>query len=145
MSFLSQTKSYAKAFAEMSPETVQDITYFLSEDVTFTDPFNEVHGQASFIAIFEHMFMVMTNPRFEIQDVSCSEQAGYIKWRMTGGLKARPSFAIDLTGMSEIHFNDAGLITAHYDHWDSAHQLLAKLPVIGWLVRRLLKLFALPA
>ena len=93
MSLLSQTRSYANAFAEMSPETIQDITSFLSEDVIFTDPFNEVHGHAAFKAIFDHMFAVMTDPRFEILDVSCSERAGYIKWRMTGALKAhaRPS------------------------------------------------------
>ena len=144
MSFLSQTRSYANAFAEMRPETVRDLTAFLSEDVVFTDPFNKLHGHAEFIAIFDHMFAVMTNPRFEILDVSCSERAGYIKWRMKGALKARPSFTLNLTGMSEVEFDKAGLITAHYDHWDSAHQLLAELPGIGWLVRRLLRLFALP-
>ena len=53
--------------------------------------------------------------------------------------------SVRFTGMSEVQFNDAGLVTAHFDHWDSAHQLLAKLPVIGWLVRRLLTLFALPS
>lgn len=145
MSYLSQTQSYAQAFAEMTPATLTDITAFLADDVIFTDPFNELHGHAAFMAIFEHMFEVMIDPRFEILDVSCSARAGYIKWRMTGALKARPSFTIDLTGMSEIVFNDRGLITAHYDHWDSGHQLLAKLPGIGWLVRRLLKLFALPS
>lgn len=145
MSYLLQTQSYANAFAEMTPETVNQLTNFLDDDIVFKDPFNELHGHAAFVAIFDHMFTVMTNPRFEILDVSSSERAGYIKWRMTGALKARPSFAIDLTGMSEIQFNDIGLITAHYDHWDCAHQLLAKLPVIGWLVRRLLKLFALPS
>ena len=144
MSLLSQTRSYAKAFAEMTPETVCELTSFLSEDVIFTDPFNKLHGHAAFTAIFDHMFAVMMNPRFEILDVACSDRAGYIKWRMTGALKARPSFTIDLTGMSEIEFDESGLVTAHYDHWDSAHQVLARLPGIGWLVRRLLKLFALP-
>ena len=145
MSYFAQTQDYAKAFAEMRPETVKNITAFLAEDVIFTDPFNELHGHQAFTAIFDHMFAVMTDPRFEILDISSSDRAGYIKWRMTGHLKARPSFVVNLTGMSEIEFNEAGLITAHYDHWDSAHQLLARLPVAGWLVRRLLRLFALPA
>lgn len=145
MSYLSKTQLYANAFAEMTPESVNSLKSFLADDVLFTDPFNELHGQDAFVSIFEHMFAVMTEPRFEILDVSSSDRAGYIKWRMTGALKARPSLSINLTGMSEVEFNTDGLVTAHYDHWDSAHQLLAKLPVIGWLVRRLLKVFALPS
>jgi len=145
MSYLEQTQKYATAFAEMTPENVEHLKAFLADDVVFTDPFNELHGHQPFIAIFEHMFAVMTDPRFEILDVSASDRAGYIKWRMTGHLKARPSFGVNLIGMSEIEFNKAGLITAHFDHWDSAHQLLARLPFAGWFVRRLLRLFALPA
>lgn len=144
MSYLSLTQAYARFFEDMTPETVSNITAFLADDAVFTDPFNKLHGKQEFVAIFNHMFAVMTDPRFEILDVSSSERAGYIKWRMTGALKSRPSFAVDLTGLSEIEFNKAGLITAHFDHWDSAHQLLARLPGIGWLVRRLLRLFALP-
>lgn len=145
MSYLEQTQKYADAFAKMKPENVGTLTAFLADDVIFTDPFNELHGHQSFIAIFEHMFAVMTDPRFEILDVSASHRAGYIKWRMTGRLKSRPSFVIDLIGMSEVEFNEAGLIVAHYDHWDSAHQLLARLPFFGWFIRRLLSLFALPS
>ena len=50
---------------------------------------------------------------------------------------------LDFEGMTEVHANDDGMITAHYDHWDSASQLLAKLPFAGVLVRRILKLFVL--
>jgi hypothetical protein len=45
--------------------------------------------------------------------------------------------------MSEIHFNDDGLVTKHIDHWDSASQLLQTLPYIGWITRRILRLFRL--
>ena len=145
MTNLSHTQAYARFFEEMTPETLGSMKQFLAEDIVFADPFNKLHGPDAFIAIFKHMYALMKNPRFDILDVAVSEKAGFIKWRMTGELRSRPSFQLDLTGMSEVQFNDAGLVTAHFDHWDSAHQLLAKLPVIGWLVRRLLTLFALPS
>ena len=47
--------------------------------------------------------------------------------------------------MTEVHANDKGLITAHYDHWDSASQLLAKIPYVGALIRPILKKFVLPS
>ena len=145
MTRLSHTQAYARFFEKMTPETLGSMRRFLAHDVVFTDPFNTLHGPDAFVAIFTHMYAVMKNPRFDILDVAVSEKAGFIKWRMTGELRSRPSFQLDLKGMSEVQFNDAGLVTAHFDHWDSAHQLLAKLPIIGWLVRRLLTLFALPS
>ena len=145
MTKLSRTQAYARFFEKMTPETVCSMRRFLAHDVVFTDPFNTLHGPDAFVAIFTHMYAVMKNPRFDILDVAVSEKAGFIKWRMSGELLSRPSFQLDLKGISEVQFNDAGLVTAHLDHWDSAHQLLAKLPIIGWLVRRLLTLFALPS
>ena len=145
MTKLSHTQAYARFFEKMTPETLGRMKQFLADDVVFADPFNTLHGPDALVAIFTHMYAVMKNPRFDILDVAVSEKAGYIRWRMTGELRSRPSFQLDLTGMSEVQFNDAGLVTAHFDHWDSAHQLLAKLPVIGWLVRRLLTLFASPS
>ena len=145
MTKLSHAQAYAQFFEEMTPETIGSMKQFLADDVVFTDPFNTLHGPDAFVAIFTHMYAVMKNPRFDILDVGASERAGYIKWRMTGVLRSRPSFKIDLIGMSELKFDDAGLITAHFDHWDSANQLLAKLPAIGWFVRQLLQLFALPS
>ena len=143
MTYLSHTEAYARFFEEMTSETLGSLKHFLDDDVVFIDPFNTLHGPDAFVDVFKHMFAVMNNPSFEILDVAVSEKAGYIKWRMTGVLKFRPSFQIDLTGMSEVHFNATGLITLHFDHWDSAHQLLVKLPFIGWFIGRLLRLFTL--
>ena len=145
MTKLSHTQTYARFFEKMTPETLGSMKRFLADDVVFKDPFNILHGPDAFVAVFTHMYAVMKNPRFDILDVAVSEKAGFIKWRMTGELRFRPSFKLDLTGISEVQFSDAGLVTAHFDHWDSAHQLLAKLPVIGWLVRRLISVFALPS
>ena len=39
--------------------------------------------------------------------------------------------------MSELHFDEAGTLRAHIDHWDAAGQLYEKLPGIGWLLRRI--------
>ena len=144
MTNLLNTQAYARFFEEMTPEKLGTMEHYLSDDIIFTDPFNTTHGPDAFIATFKHMYAVMKNPRFEILDVSASEKAGYIKWRMTGALKSFPSFRVNLKGVSEVHFDTVGLVTAHFDHWDSAHQLLAKLPAVGWLVRRLMRLFATP-
>ena len=91
------------------------------------------------------MYQTCDDPRFDITDVAHGAAASYIKWRMTARLKSWPRMELDFLGMTEVHADQDGNITLHYDHWDSASQLLAKLPVVGALIRRILKLFVLKA
>ena len=138
------TQKYAALFASLSPDNINALEASLSAQVVFIDPFNRLEGKQDFIAIFQHMFEVMLAPKFIIQDVAISPNAGYIKWQMTGQLKSRPSFEVNLVGMSELFFDENGLLVLHHDHWDSASQLLSDIPVAGFFIRKLLTLFALP-
>ena len=136
---------YVTAFAALEPETMEDLLATVEADIRFVDPFNDVIGRAGFRAIFDHMFATCEAPRFHILDVAISHargtSRGYIRWRMSGRLKSWPRTELNLEGMSEVHVGPNGLIGAHFDHWDSASQLLARLPVIGALIRPVLKLF----
>ena len=136
---------YAAAFAALTPETMDDLLATVSPQVRFTDPFNDVTGRAAFRAIFMHMFETCDAPRFHIIDIAHGTQTGsrraYLRWRMSGQLRSWPRTSLDFEGMSEVHVGDDGLIVAHIDHWDSASQLLAHLPVIGTLLRPALRLF----
>ena len=139
------TSRYAAAFEALSPETMDDLLVTVSPQVRFKDPFNDVTGQDAFKAIFVHMFETCEAPRFHITDITRSNaESGtraYLRWRMSGRIKGWPHTSLDLEGMSEIHIGDDGLVVAHIDHWDSASQLLARLPLIGLLLRPVMRLF----
>ena len=144
MDIYAQTQRYADLFAALAPDNLDGLHAALSDEVVFVDPFNTLKGRADFIAIFKHMFEVMTAPKFTILDIAASPNAGYIKWEMTGSLTSRPAFSVHLVGMSELVFDSDGKLILHHDHWDSAHQLLRHIPVAGFFIRKLLTLFALP-
>ena len=135
--------NYALLFSQLTPDNLSDIAELVSDDVVFSDPFNLTYGRNKFIRIFQHMFDVIENPKFEIIDVSFSSRAGYIKWRLTGKVKKWKQIIIDITGISEVISDEAGQITAHYDHWDSASQLLVAIPALGLPIAWLLNLFRL--
>ena len=139
------TSRYAAAFAALSPETMDDLLATVSPQVRFKDPFNDVTGQEAFKAIFVHMFETCDAPRFHITDITRSNAENgtraYLRWRMSGRIKSWPHTSLDLEGMSEIHIGADGLVAAHIDHWDSASQLLARLPLIGLLLRPVMRLF----
>lgn len=137
--------AYAEAFGKLTEDRLDDLVAMTSKSVVFTDPFNRIEGQDGFRHVFTHMYVTCNDPRFDITDLAHGEMASYIRWRMTAELKSWPRLKLDFEGMTEVHADADGMITAHYDHWDSASQLLAKLPVIGAVIRRVLKLFILPA
>jgi len=133
---------YADAFAALTPETMDDLLATVSPDVRFVDPFNDVTGHDGFRAIFTHMFETCEEPRFHISDIASSGGGrAYLRWRMSGRVKGWPGTELNLEGMSEVHVGKDGLVCLHIDHWDSASQLLARLPVIGAVIRPVLRLF----
>ncbi len=132
---------YAEAFSRLTPEGIDRLVDLVADDITFSDPFNTVRGKDGFRRIFSHMFDVCHEPKFTLSDIACGKSAVYLRWRMTGRLRSWPRSELDLEGMSEIHLNSDGLVTSHIDHWDSASQLLSRLPVIRLIVGSILRLF----
>ena len=135
---------YGEAFAKLTPDTLDDICAMVSDQVYFSDPFNQITGKAGFRAIFNHMYDVCHDPAFDITDIAHSKQASYLRWRMTGRLKSWPHTKLNFEGMTEVRCDANGLITHHIDHWDSASQLLQHLPIIGLFTRAIRRLFKLP-
>lgn len=139
---LAATRGWARAFEGLGSDDVGRFAALADPAIRFRDPFNDVAGHAAFARVFDDMFESCLDPRFEVVDVAAGAQAGYIRWTFRFRPKALakgPEWRIE--GMSEIHVGPDGLITAHLDHWDSGNGLLAKLPVIGpvvrWIFRRL--------
>ncbi|MBM3526440.1 MAG: nuclear transport factor 2 family protein [Alphaproteobacteria bacterium] len=126
--------AYARFYETMTPQTLPDIAGLLAPNARFKDPFNDVRGAEQVIALLTMMYRHGT-PRFEVLDQAVSERAGYLLWRYTsdpGG--NRPPWVID--GMSELRFDTDGRVIEHVDHWDAASQFYERLPLVGWLIRR---------
>ena len=137
--------AYVKAFTSLRPGNIDTLLALVEIDVVFVDPFNKLRGKAAFGAVFEHMFETTIEPQFTVSDVAHStvrdRHVTYLRWQMTARTKGWPSVSLELEGMSEIHIGDTGLVSHHIDHWDSASQLLSKLPFIGALVRQIMRIF----
>ncbi len=138
---LDATRAWAEAFAGLAaPADIEALLALAAPDIRFTDPFNDAHGTEALRAVLSDMFETCEAPRFEVLDVAASDAAGYVRWRFRFRPKALGKGAVwTASGMSEIHVDEAGRIVAHHDHWDSASQLLVRLPVVGRLVRALLR------
>ncbi len=129
------------AFESLQPDTVQALQSLYADGARFTDPFNEVQGWPAIAAIFHDMFEQMQAPRFVVTQRIADEAQCVLMWELHFRFRRfHPAQAQCIRGVSYLVFDDEGRIHTHCDYWDAAHQLYARLPIIGgvmrWLRRR---------
>lgn len=127
-------ETYARFFEELTKANAGGLARLAIPDVRFKDPFNDFRDRHRLIRLFTHMFDKLDDPRFVVRDQAMGSSAAYLRWTFTFRVKGRPQvWSID--GMSEVMFDEAGLVTSHVDHWDAGEQFYEKLPVLGALMR----------
>lgn len=129
--------NYAKSFEQLTPENLKHLLPpLLSENIIFQDPFNRVIGISKVTQIFEQMFESLEVPKFTIVHTAINNEIGYIHWTFRFKLKneQEPRF---IDGLSQIKFNETGLVDQHIDYWDSAEYFYKKIPLIGWIIQKI--------
>jgi hypothetical protein len=140
--FAAKAAAYADYFARVSPENLEELRTLCAPEVRFRDPFNDIRGQDKIIQVFAQMYEDVASPAFEVTDHAVSGSRSYMRWIFRfNNKKTGKSFSVD--GMTEVHFDDAGLVTAHLDHWDVASQLYEHVPVLGFVLRKIRRRLAL--
>ncbi|MEP2181607.1 nuclear transport factor 2 family protein [Roseibium sp.] len=135
--------AYAICFEELRPGRLETLSAFLAEDVRFRDPFSDVQGRQAVLGIFSHMFEAMEDPVFVVLDRAIGGEACYLKWRFSGCVRAGGRRQVEITGMSEVVFDENERVVSHVDHWDAASQVFGMFPVLGPLLRWLGRGFSL--
>lgn len=128
-------ETYVRFFEELSPATVDRLDEIAVPTVRFRDPFNDFEGRDRLKALFRGMFDELDRPRFEVTDGALGRQVAYIRWTFRFNFKNKKA-PVAIDGVSEVRFDDSGRVIAHIDHWDAASQFYERLPLLGWLIRR---------
>ncbi len=128
------------AFERLAPADVAALDGLYVPDALFKDPFNEVRGLPAIQRIFEHMFVALEAPRFEIRDVVAEGDQCFLTWDFVFRMKRFRRDEQRIHGGSHLRFAPDGRIAVHRDYWDAAEELYEKLPAVGalmrWLKRR---------
>ena len=122
--------NYRRYLETLRPETLPELLKYVSADVHFQDPFNDVHGIDAMAEIFRHMFELVGPVRFTVYQAQAAGRVGLFSWRFEGQLFGKPWV---FNGTSVITFDEDGMVIVHIDHWDAAQNLYERLPLIGWL------------
>lgn len=130
-------------YQTITPESVTQFPEFYTADAYFKDPFNEVYGVGAIQHIFSHMFQQVESPRFTITDHVLAPNGAMLVWEFSFSVQRWNQGKTQVIhGASHLKFDESGKVIFHRDYWDAAEELYMKLPVVGWLMRRLAKLMA---
>jgi len=126
-------QAYIHLFENLSPEAIDGMAAFVSLNVRFKDPFNDLTGIHRLRALLQKTLDEVRDPIFIVTNQAWGGDVLFLRWTFQGRVKALGDWPI--TGMSEIRFDDQGKICEHIDHWDAAEQFYERIPVIGPLLR----------
>ncbi|SCA56557.1 conserved hypothetical protein [Candidatus Terasakiella magnetica] len=121
---------YIELFEKLTPEAIANCDEIINPDIRFKDPFNDIRGIDLFKRMMFKTLEDVQQPQFHIVDQACSETRHYVRWDFEGRVKGLG--LLNLTGMSEITYDEDKRVIEHIDHWDASEQLYEKLPVLGW-------------
>ena len=79
---------YGDMLARLDADNLPELADYLSEDVRFRDPFQEVFGRAAMLAVFAHMFEAVGPVRFIVHDRFGDARRGVLVWRFEACLRA---------------------------------------------------------
>lgn len=127
----------AAFFETLTPQAMPQLRQVYAADARFKDPFNDVQGHAAIIAIFEHMFVQLHDPRFVVIErvAPPSGLDAFLTWELHFGFARRPAERHVIRGATHVRFDGAGQVALHRDYWDASEELYEKIPLLGSLMR----------
>jgi len=126
-------RQYALFFENVTPERIKEVHELISDDVHFIDPFNDVKGRENFEKVFHKMYEDVQEPRFKILDLAWSGDLCFMRWDFTCKQKHLGNWSV--RGLTEVHFDAQGKVSAHYDYWDASRHFYRKLPIVGAMIK----------
>ena len=134
-------RDYANFLEDLKFEDLALLDQHLSNDVQFRDPFNDCVGIDGFRDVLSDMFLHIASPKFRVKECMFCEKKriGFLLWTLTGKSKVVNRKELSIEGVSRVTFDLTGKVNAHFDYWDTATGLYEKLPILGFLLKKIRK------
>ena len=127
------SEQYIRLFEELSYERLRDIETFVSDDIKFKDPFNDLSGIDSFRRLLVKTLEDVKELKFKVIHRAWSGEVLFLRWSFEGEIGGTNKWRV--VGVSEISFDESGLVCLHVDYWDSSEHFYEKIPIVGTILR----------
>ncbi|NRR32759.1 nuclear transport factor 2 family protein [Oxalobacteraceae bacterium] len=124
-------------FETLTPQTVPLLATVYAPEARFKDPFNEIGGRAAILALFDHMYAQLREPRFVVSSRIAQGHQAFLVWELHFRFPRWPEQPRIIRGATHLRFGADGLVLLHRDYWDAAEELYEQVPLLGALMRLL--------
>ena len=134
------TKKTIHFFNALRADNTEILDDFYAKNIKFFDPVGKVESLPEMKAYYKNMYKGVESSRFDFKNIANSSAIYFFSWDMylkTPKLNAGEEFVV--TGVSEIHFDEDGLAVFHRDYFDLGEMVYERIPVVGWLVKKIKK------
>tara|TARA_S200000501_G_scaffold377293_1_gene435097 strand:+ start:2729 stop:3163 length:435 start_codon:yes stop_codon:yes gene_type:complete len=111
-----------------------------TEDIYFKDPFCEIQNIHHFKKHYEKSFNKILFPEFKITNKILNNDQAFLVWDFYFKFKKSKKEVQTIKGVSHIIFETNGLVKYHRDYWDPIEEIFIKLPLIGFIFKKLIKI-----
>ncbi len=128
---------FKRVFARLAPDSVMPLAELYADGVVFEDPLHQITGLPALTAYFSRLNARIESAEFAFGTQVVADGEAALTWTMTVRTR-RPRQTIVVPGVSVIRFGDK--VTHQRDYFDVGAMLYERLPVLGWMLRRLKRL-----
>ena len=130
-------------YETLTPETLATLDRHYDPQARFVDPFNDVIGLAAIHRIFADMFEKLEAPRFEVLQsyTGSNPNDAMLLWKLHFRSRVMGGATV-IEGTTRLRFAPDGRVILHRDYWDAAHELYARIPLLGWPLRAMRRALA---
>lgn len=128
-------------FADLKhPDLDQRIRQAYAPSVYFNDTFHIHSNRDDIITYLVDTARRVNQTTTEFHEFAQSGQSYFVRWTMHIDFDiSGKNIKTDSIGISQIKFDDQGLIIFHQDFWDNTEGFFRHLPVVGYLLDKTLK------
>lgn len=132
-------KRYLHKLSNISTDSLDNILLDISEDFNFIDPFNNTRGKENYKKVLEAAIHDSKDLVFKVHNIKHNDSLAHLSWNYSfiPNNKTLGQDRISIDGMSEIRISESGLIYYHRDYWDVSSCIYERIPVIGFILKKL--------
>jgi limonene-1,2-epoxide hydrolase len=128
---------FKRVFARLTPDAVMPLADLYAPDIVFEDPLHRMEGLSALDAYFTRLNARVESAEFVFGTQVVADGSASLTWTMTVRTR-RPRQTIVVPGVSVLRFGEK--VISQRDYFDVGAMLYERLPVFGWVLRRVKRL-----
>ena len=117
------------------PDLEQRIRATYANELYFNDTFRTLDNQDELVEYLKETADRVNSTTTEFKEFAYGNNSYYVRWTMHIEFDVSgKSIVTDSIGVSQIRFDENGLISFHQDFWDNTEGFFQHLPVVGFLL-----------